>query len=97
MAATFGSKVRIDIQVYKMDSPNYLVDCRHIGSRTLRKDRNGTREMGPGHQHQEGTTDRDRSVPRSKNGEWWDSVKDDDSLLFLECACRLVEELTRGD
>ncbi|KAF8342768.1 kinase-like domain-containing protein, partial [Cantharellus anzutake] len=72
-----------DLQLYQVDSMNYLVDFRDLGYYRARS----TDPDGP-----DGYEPADRpDIPRDeKNGDF------QNPLIFLECACRLILELAGG-
>ncbi|KAF8757998.1 Adenylate sensor of SNF1-like protein kinase [Rhizoctonia solani] len=87
--------VRMDLQLYQVDSLNYLVDFRNLGCHHASTDPNApskfTDASWPG-------SDSNSSAPRSPTLTEGAVLRADvcSPFLFLECACRLIVELAAG-
>lgn len=79
----------MDLQLYRIDDQNYLVDFRNLGYRSLKKDIDGTSNSDVPN-----SADAVRArKPELRNGAKSGTADVSSPYLFLETAVRLIVEL----
>jgi len=87
--------VRMDLQLYRIDDQNYLVDFRNLGYRPIKKDSPvmGQSEFGMPNTANELWARKPGEMRRATEAVRGKEVSS--PYLFLECAVRLIVELAR--
>jgi carbon catabolite-derepressing protein kinase len=95
----------MDLQLYRVDAENYLVDFRNVGYYHTEPDQPGFARARRGSQQMDGgrPSALDVTSPDSTKTSPADEKEDSNKIsevcspfLFLEAACRLIVELASG-